>query len=88
MQRDIVRNKRLDSRTDAGIVAGQAAAALHEKFCPVQPSPVQADGIELYDSPLTLAQREKLVNYRRHLFETTGKVFTGKDENFLDILAK
>lgn len=84
MQRDIVRNKRLDSRTAAGIVAGQAAAALHEKFCPTQTAKIVAEN----DDALTIEQREKLVNYRRHLFETTGKVFTGKDENFLDILAK
>lgn len=82
MQRNSVRIARLDRRTSAGIVAGAKAAQLHDSFCPVQPSPV-AD-----DEPLTLAQREKLVAYRRNLFETTGKVFTGNDENFLDILAQ
>lgn len=82
MQRDIVRNRRLDCRTSAGIIAGAKAAQLHDSFCPIQSSPV-AD-----DEPLTLAQREKLVAYRRNLFETTGKVFTENDENFLDILAQ
>lgn len=83
MQRDIVRNKRLDSRTQAGMIAGQAAAELHEKFCPTQTAKMVAEN----DDVLTVEQRQKLVNYRRHLLETTGEVFTGQDENFLDILA-
>jgi hypothetical protein len=83
MKRDIVRNKRLDSRTPAGIVAGAAAAELHEKLCPTQTAKIVAEN----DDVLTVEQREKLVNYRRQLFETTGKVFTEENENFLDILA-
>ncbi len=85
MQRDSIRNKRLDCRTSAGIVAGAKAAQLFDSFCPAQSSPVDA---EIDDNGLTIAERNTLVEYRRQLFATTGKVFTGGDENYLTILGK
>lgn len=88
MSRDKIRNQRLDRRTPAGVAAGAKATELFNSYRPTQ-CPLVANGIELYDdSPLTEADRELLVQYRIALRERTGKVFTGEDENFLQILGK
>lgn len=82
MSRDTLRNQRLDRRTEAGVAAGAKAALLHDSFCPSLCSPVGVD------EPLSIADRELLVQYRIALLERTGKVFTGEDENFLQILGR